>query len=1072
MRKILLLPLIFMGMTVNAQTSPANQWTWLNGSKTIPAFGIYGTKGVASVNTYPGARNYARTWTDASGNQFFFGGYGYSYNAGTSLNDMWKYNPSTSEWTYLNGDSVGNVFGVYGTKGTAAAANKPGTRQTGASCKDAAGNFYIFGGVGAASSGSNGYLNDLWRYNPTTNQWTWLSGDNVTNSIGVYGTKGTANAANKPGAKNGCTMWADGSGNLWVFGGNGYASVANAQGYTNDLWRYNISSGQWTWMSGDNVVNSKAVYGTKGTANAANKPGSRYDFVGWQDAGNLYIFGGSGYNASSFIDMNDLWRYNISSGQWTWLTGESTGSSYGVYGTKGIANAANKPGCRAGAFYCSNANNTVFYLFGGRGNAASSGGTTNDLWSYTVSSGQWTWIGGDNTANNTGVYGTKGVEDATGKPGSRQYGTMWMDASANIFIQGGGANLYNTDMWKFNTSNGRWTWVNGDPVIFKSPVYNTMGVADSVSQPGVRQYATNWKDKSGNLWLFGGSAILPSGYATLADLWKYNIASGQWTWVKGTSLPGQGGVYGTKGIADTANRPGMRQGAFSWTDNAGRLWLSGGSGYATGSNYGNLNDLWMFDPAANAWTWVSGDNTPNSIAVYGTKNVPAATNIPGARQYGATWTDANGKFWLFGGDGYTDIEDNQGTLNDLWRYDPVTNEWTWMSGSNEAYTMGVYGTKGIAAAGNMPGGHMNGNTWTDASGNLWLFGGNGQAAASGGSLNDLWMYNIASGQWTWMSGSNAANQFSVYGTQGTAAAGNIPGARLYAANWTDLSGNLWLFGGNGLAASGSSNNLNDLWKYDITSGQWTWVSGDNTTQQSGVYGTKGTADPANKPGARQYALSWTGDNGALYLYSGNGNAAAGNGGLNDLWRFATVPITPLPVTGLELTAQKQQETIELKWQTKSELNNDYFVAERSADGRNYENLGTVAASNNIRGGNYQLTDIKPLHGDNFYRVKQVDKNGAFVYSKVVRVNMSGTSNGFYVVQNPVNDVLILNISTAEAQKVQLIVRDAAGRTILHSEQQVAAGTSNCRMPVDKLSQGAYFISVMMKEGAQTATFIR
>jgi len=80
-----------------------------------------------------------------------------------------------------------------------------------------------------------------------------------------------------------------------------------------------------------------------------------------------------------------------------------------------------------------------------------------------------------------------------------------------------------------------------------------------------------------------------------------------------------------------------------------------------------------------------------------------------------------------------------------------------------------------------------------------------------GILSDLWRYNA--GEWTWVGGPNVGDQAGVYGTQGTAASGNIPGARYSAASWTDPSGNFWLFGGNGNDSSGALGYLNDLWKY-------------------------------------------------------------------------------------------------------------------------------------------------------------------------------------------------------------------------------------------------------------------
>jgi len=103
-------------------------------------------------------------------------------------------------------------------------------------------------------------------------------------------------------------------------------------------------------------------------------------------------------------------------------------------------------------------------------------------------------------------------------------------------------------------------------------------------------------------------------------------------------------------------------------------------------------------------------------------------------------------------------------------------------------------------------------TWTDPSGNFWLFGGNGIDSTNGmGLLSDLWKYS--NGEWTWMSGTKLMNQNGVYGTQGTLGPGDIPGARAQVCRWVDANGNLWLFGGFGVPASGTEGNMNDLWMY-------------------------------------------------------------------------------------------------------------------------------------------------------------------------------------------------------------------------------------------------------------------
>jgi len=84
------------------------------------------------------------------------------------------------------------------------------------------------------------------------------------------------------------------------------------------------------------------------------------------------------------------------------------------------------------------------------------------------------------------------------------------------------------------------------------------------------------------------------------------------------------------------------------------------------------------------------------------------------------------------------------------------------------------------------------------------------STGANGSLNDLWEFDGRN--WTWVSGSNVAGQPGIYGTKGTSSPSNFPGGRLGFVSWTDKSGNLWLFGGGGLDATGARGFLNDLWR--------------------------------------------------------------------------------------------------------------------------------------------------------------------------------------------------------------------------------------------------------------------
>lgn len=367
----------------------------------------------------------------------------------------------------------------------------------------------------------------------------------------------------------------------------------------------------------------------------------------------------------------------------------------------------------------------------------------------------------------------------------------------------------------------------------------------------------------------GGSLIAQTVY----------LRSTHWTWASGSNLGNLMGVYGVKGAAAAENMPGGRDGAASWADRSGNLWLFGGRGYGSTWGLGRHNDLWRFDGAN--WAWVSGSDIGGSKGVYGVKGVAAPENVPGARERAVAWTGSSGDLWIFGGSGY-DGAGAMGDLNDLWRFDGVN--WAWVSGGNVVGQPGVYGTKGSAEVGNGPGARSGATGWTDGTGNLWLFGGVVRDTNGfGGGFNDLWRFDGTS--WVWMSGFNGTGGRPVYGTKGTASAGNVPSDREGAAGWLDNSGNLWLFGGKGTDSTGLVVGLlDDLWRYD--GANWGWMGGSDIVYQKGDYGTMGVPADSNAPGARAWAASCMDGTGNRWLWGGSGVDSAGRRGtLNDLWRF-------------------------------------------------------------------------------------------------------------------------------------------------------------------------------------------
>jgi hypothetical protein len=371
----------------------------VSGSNTANVFdgqftpGVYGTQGVASSSNVPLARDSAVSWTDSSGNFWLFGGEAYTSIASSGmLNDLWKFNPSTREWTWVGGSNTAGAVGVYGSLGVASVSNFPGARGSkggGASLSwaDSSGNLWLFGGNGFDSIGAQGYLNDLWEFNPKAGAWTWVGGSNVTNALGVYGTQGVASPSNVPGARSYSVGWRDHSGNFWLFGGEGYGAAFDLS----DLWEFNPSTKEWTWITGSSAGGVTPVYGTRGVASASNTPGGRDSAVAWIDSsGSLWLFGGFGYDSASGTGgtsgyLNDLWQFNPTTNEWTWVGGPNTGQGSGMYGTLGTPSASNVPGARGSegvpVVWTDTTGN--FWLLGGVGyDSVGTLGELNDLWRY------------------------------------------------------------------------------------------------------------------------------------------------------------------------------------------------------------------------------------------------------------------------------------------------------------------------------------------------------------------------------------------------------------------------------------------------------------------------------------------------------------------------------------------------------------------------------------------------------------------------------------------------------------------------------------------------------------------
>jgi gliding motility-associated-like protein len=416
-------------------------------------------------------------------------------------------------WTWMKGDSVSHLItGIskanYGVKGVEVNANEPPERYEPFYWIDKAGDFWLFGGLGLSSE-----LNDMWKFSTTTNNWTWVSGDSFNhNLLGVYGTKGIASVNNFPSARGwGGVSWTDNNGDLWLFGGS--ASTGDFE----DLWKYHIATNEWTWVKGSNTLIHFPNYGVTGIAASTNSPGSKNEIkAGWVDKqNNLWMFGGTSFTEPIGKAFNDMWKFNTTTNEWTFMKGDKIAGSLGNMGTKGIEADSNMPAARMSFNYWKDAND-MFYIFSG---TSFGNNPLNDVWKYNLNTNNWTWIAGESNPFNS-IYIDKCKEEENIQGGMYENTSPVSNQCANHFWNLGDGN----NLSLFNTLNNKWTWLSGDdPQLF--PFGNTnfgiKGIASSMNNLPPKAGMAMWVDTKNNVWAFGGYSTTVSGIGRSNDLWRF-----------------------------------------------------------------------------------------------------------------------------------------------------------------------------------------------------------------------------------------------------------------------------------------------------------------------------------------------------------------------------------------------------------------------------------------------------------------------------------------------------------------------------------------------------------------------
>ena len=186
------------------------------------------------------------------------------------------------------------------------------------------------------------------------------------------------------------------------------------------------------------------------------------------------------------------------------------------------------------------------------------------------------------------------------------------------------------------------------------------------------------------------------------------------------------------------------------------------------------------------------------------------------------------------------------------------------------------------------------------------------------------------------------------------------------------------------------------------------------------------------------------------------------GGFGDGWASTYRPQGPLPVTLIYFTAEKLNAASSiLKWQTSQEANSNYFEVQRSNDAISFLPIGKVAAAgNSVIAINYNFTDLKPLGGVNYYRLKQVDKDGKSTYTpaRLVKFDVENAGAVKYF-PNPTNGLVNIEITDAMRTEAKVInICNAAG--VVVNQLKIDANNSSLfTIDLSHYAKGIYFIQV-------------
>ncbi len=170
--------------------------------------------------------------------------------------------------------------------------------------------------------------------------------------------------------------------------------------------------------------------------------------------------------------------------------------------------------------------------------------------------------------------------------------------------------------------------------------------------------------------------------------------------------------------------------------------------------------------------------------------------------------------------------------------------------------------------------------------------------------------------------------------------------------------------------------------------------------------------------------------------------------------------TAMPVTLIDFTAAREGNTALLNWSTADEVNSERFEIQRSQSGKSWSAIGSVAAQGeSVKPFSYSFVDANPLDGENLYRLKMIDSDSTYAYSKLVNLRFN-IEFGASLYPNPVAEKLILKVDNLD-KITGVQVFNMLGTMVLESRTAPAEG-----IDVKNLPSGMYVVHVNRTDGSR------